>query len=220
LIAAAGWIIELSELTAMRHSELADANAFLTRRKDEYRPPYGRQVVSQPRGCVFVGTTNVGAIGYLKDATGGRRFWPCEVGRIRLDKLKKDLPLLYAEAVFRYRRGECWWPDTPKLQALFSRAQGERYEGDVWEETILDTATQLGTAAKTARVLGFTLEKLIVTAFPGLEKHRIDRAMETRVGRILSDGGYARRWTTSGKRRVRVYYRKRGSRLKEQPGST
>jgi predicted P-loop ATPase len=50
------------------------ANAFLTRKIDRYRPPYGRNAIDRPRRTVFIGTTN--ATSYLNDATGARRFWP------------------------------------------------------------------------------------------------------------------------------------------------
>jgi predicted P-loop ATPase len=56
-------------------------------RHDRFRPPYGKHVVDRPRQCAFASTINpIG--GYLKDPTGGRRFWP--VGVIDLEALVRD----------------------------------------------------------------------------------------------------------------------------------
>ena len=71
------WIIELSELDALTKARASTVKAFLSRRVDRFRPPYGRRVIEQPRSCVFCGTVNHSQ--YLEDETGGRRFWPVKV---------------------------------------------------------------------------------------------------------------------------------------------
>jgi hypothetical protein len=68
------WIIELSELDSLSHAEVARIKAFMSRTTDRFRPPYGMRLVESPRQCVFAGTVNHGT--YLRDETGGRRFWP------------------------------------------------------------------------------------------------------------------------------------------------
>jgi hypothetical protein len=82
------WIIELSELDSLSHSEVARIKAFMSRTTDRFRPPYGMRLVESPRQCVFAGTVNHST--YLRDETGGRRFWPVACGRIDADALARD----------------------------------------------------------------------------------------------------------------------------------
>ena len=58
--AGSAWCIELPELSAMvgRRKEVEVIKAFITRREDNYRPPYGRRNVKRKRHCVLVGTTH------------------------------------------------------------------------------------------------------------------------------------------------------------------
>jgi predicted P-loop ATPase len=128
------WIIELSELDNLGHAEVARIKAFMSRTTDRFRPPYGMRLVESPRQCVFAGTVNHGT--YLRDETGGRRFWPITCGRIDTDALARDRDQLWAEAKARFDSGSVWWLETAELVQLASDQQGDRYEGDPWEEVI------------------------------------------------------------------------------------
>ena len=128
------WIIEVAELDSMSRSESGRIKAFMSRTTDRFRPPYGRQVIEAPRQCVFAGTVNHAS--YLKDETGGRRFWPVACGRIDIDALARDRDQLWAEALKLFRDGAKWWLDTDELNRQADAQQQERYEGDAWDELI------------------------------------------------------------------------------------
>lgn len=142
------WLVEIGELDAFRGIAVSRIKDFVSRPVDIYRPSYGRCSVTRPRQCVFVGTTNEDS--YLRDPTGGRRFWPVATGDIRLDDLRSDRNQLWAEAVLAYRNDAQWWPDRawwPQLHAI----QEARYEGDPWEGLVADYVA--GLASVTTREL-------------------------------------------------------------------
>lgn len=128
------WLVELSELDAMSKAETTRIKSFITRQVDHYRPAYGRHPADFPRQCVFAGTTNQDT--YLKDETGGRRFWPVRVGAIDLKGLAEARDQLWAEANARYAGGEPWWLEDCFLVAAAGAEQRERYDEDVWHERI------------------------------------------------------------------------------------
>ncbi len=101
------WIVELSELSALRKTEIEQVKQFISSRVDRYRPSYGRLTQEFPRTAVFIATTNDN--GYLKDITGSRRFAPILIDE---DKRNKDvfnigdetIQQIWAEAYVWYKK--------------------------------------------------------------------------------------------------------------------
>lgn len=102
------WIIELSEMQATNKAENDMIKGFISRQVDKFRAPYGRRTEEFPRQCVFAATTN--DFIFLKDRTGGRRFWPVTCngdGNKSLDDLTPEyVGQIWAEIYEEYRKDE------------------------------------------------------------------------------------------------------------------
>jgi predicted P-loop ATPase len=129
------WIIEFSELSAVRRGDVERIKAFLTARVDNFRMPYGRRSEAVPRSCVFAASVNDQTP--FTDPTGNRRFWPVTCGTIDIVALQRDRDQLWAEAYKRFSNGEVWWLDTDELTKAAALEQEARYEPGVWDEIIL-----------------------------------------------------------------------------------
>lgn len=133
-------IIELGEMAPTLKSEVEHVKAFISRREDKFRAPYGRRTEAYPRQCVFAGTTNSGI--FLKDRTGNRRFWPIVCGETSIKSVFTDLTAyeieqIWAEAYECYESGESLvLPDYAEEIAI--KMQKEHTEGSEKEGIILD----------------------------------------------------------------------------------
>lgn len=74
------WITELGEVETTLKSDLEDLKNFITAKEDEYRLPYGRDDVRQPRRASMCATCNSDR--YLIDTTGNRRWWTVPINRM------------------------------------------------------------------------------------------------------------------------------------------
>lgn len=107
---SSSWIIELSELTALKRGDSESIKAFISAKEDIYRPKYGKYPIQSPRKCVFFGTTN--NIEFLKDETGNRRWLPIQLRKTMRTKCpfndlgQHEIDQIWAEAKYYYERGD------------------------------------------------------------------------------------------------------------------
>jgi len=123
------WIIEMSEMAAARKAEMEQIKQFLSKQSDNYRAAYARRTQEHPRQCAFFGTTNDDE--FMRDSTGGRRFWPVTVtnaGRERCKNLTDTVvDNIWAEIVSYYKSGEQWYLDE-STETIARRVQDEHTE--------------------------------------------------------------------------------------------
>ena len=187
------WVIELAELESMSRAEVSSIKQFVSARIDTFRPPYGKRSGDFPRQCVFAGSVNNNM--YLRDETGGRRFWPvkCKAPVIDIDALAGDRDQLWAEAVCLYFEGRTWWMDTPDLNRLATQEQTARYEGDPWDELILPWLARRDTVS-VAEVLTQCLEKR-KDLWTQVDKNRVARCLRSQSWERFNAGPRgAREW--------------------------
>lgn len=163
------WIIEDSELTALRRTEVGAAKAFVTRQVDYFREAYAKRATEYPRRCVFAGTVNNPV--YLKDSTGARRFWCAHIkGPIDFDALMRDRDQLWAEAVYRYTIGEPWWADSVAFNAAAQQETETRYVRDPFEDALEFPAGDIGSFVSLYEQLGVPQERRT----PEMERRLVD----------------------------------------------
>lgn len=179
--AQGAWIIEISELDAMRRSEVERVKAFMSRSTDRFRPPYGHYAISFPRQCVFAASTNKET--YLPDETGNRRFWPVACsGEIRTDELAATRDQLWAEAYHLYQRGCPWWLDGADLVEQARLEQMKRYDADPWQQLIRDWLESRQDVS-VSQILSLCIAK------PAKDWTQMDR---NRVAKVLRADGWIR----------------------------
>lgn len=123
--------VEFGELDQLRRNEIETIKAFVTRRIDKVRPPYGKRWLESKRQCVFFGTTNRDE--YLKDDTGNRRFNPIMVGKLNFGALERDRDQLWAEALFIYQNA--------LEPTLYLEGEAENYSKLIQGEKIVSDET-------------------------------------------------------------------------------
>lgn len=183
------WVYEVAELDSVRRSANSATKAFLSAQEDTYRPAYGRHSITVKRHCVFCGTTN--GQSFLNDATGSRRFWPVQVGSIKIEWIEEMRDQLWAEAVAAFRKGEKWWLEQDSAGELEEASQRYQHR-DPWEDHIREWLTH--------SPIEFTTKDLLTGALK-LDPNQMSRGSEMRAAEILHIFGYERqRKTVAGRR--------------------
>jgi predicted P-loop ATPase len=176
-------LLEIAELSSFNRAETETLKSFITRPTERYTPKFGRNEVIEPRQCVFMGTTNKYV--YLHDETGGRRMWPARTGKIKIDELRRDRDLLFAEAVKLYRARTPWWPDRDFEAKHIRPQQAARYEADAWEQTILEYL-DAKKAEPTTTIMNIARHGLKI------EVPRVGTAEQRRIADVLEREGWER----------------------------
>lgn len=182
---AGRWFVELSELASARKTDVESMRAFITRKVDVIRLPYGKVTEEFPRRCVFIGTTNEDTP--LTDAHGNRRYWPVTVGKVDVYALERDRDQLFAEAVAAFKAGERWWlDDGEQLQA--SEEARLYTESDTWSELIRDWLFKQPVEARPTKVSAHFIAQRVLM----LDPHQMTRGTMTRIGFALKSLSFVR----------------------------
>lgn len=168
-------IYEIPELGALARSDERRQKAFLTRKVDEFRPPFGRGFIKQPRQMIFAGSTNEWE--WNKDPTGGRRFWPvpCE-WELNLEGLAGVRDQLFAEALVRVEARERYWPMEDEQRTLFDPEQLKIEQADAYVDLLHDWVY--------SRKGQFSLGEAATDALK-LDAAKLTRDVQTRIGTAL-----------------------------------
>ena len=192
-------IIEMSEIAQMDGSTKEALKAFLSAQDDQYRPSYGRHEVVQLRQCVFVGTTNEDA--YLRDVTGNRRYWPIKCGAIELDRARRNIEQVYAEALAAFHEEPVWWFEDG-VNHIAEEEQKARYQEDIWVKRltifIRDTWNMVPKGSECLISVHDCIDHM------GIETKDQTRMHQMRVAEILKSKG-GQRVKRTGNHNLRFY---------------
>lgn len=185
-------LIEIGELDAFSKSEVTRIKQVVSCECDRYRSPYGRSAEDHPRRSILVGTTNKDD--YLRDDTGGVRFWPIRCTDLNFDGILEQREQLFAEARHDILAGKKWWimPESTKAE------QDERYAADPW----CDKVAELINGRKSVNIV-----YLLTTYFDYAVKD-IRRVEQDRIASILRHLGWKNTVTYIDGKTARVWIKK------------
>jgi len=181
---AASWICEWGEIERIfGQKDTSTIKAFITRREDVFRRPWGRTMEKTPRRSIIVASTN--RDDFLSDPTGNRRYWvvKCE-HQLDVDKLTEDRDKLWAAAVASLKNGQQWWL-TKEEEALRTDKNKDFTSEEVWFEKIQCYVNSLYEGkCTTSEVLEQALK---------VEIAHQDRSGQIRVAKVLGELGWKKK---------------------------
>ncbi len=184
------WGVEIEEMSSFSKAEDHRIKQVITMREDVYRASYAHYAKAYPRQCVFVGTNN--ETQYLRDATGARRFIPIRCTKSDWKGLRENRDQLWAEAVYRFKRGDPWWvfpPDTEKEQSA-------RFDEDPWEQPISKWLEGKGDEADPGELLKEAV------GVPLKEQHQ---GVSMRVKKVMTRLGWEKKQRRRHSKMVRLW---------------
>lgn len=160
------WLVELGEVESTFRSDIEALKAFITQDRDEYRLPYEREDVEEPRRSSLCATCNSDA--YLIDTTGNRRWFTVPITRVMpYEEIQAfEAEQLWAEifgAVSKMtpqERGSCF-----RLSAEERAALAERNGAHVKP---IKAETEVRDIIEAGKAQGHTTHEMTVTAWKDL----------------------------------------------------
>jgi hypothetical protein len=117
-IAVAHWLIELGELDSIfRKADIAALRAWLTKKVDEFRPPYERSTNRYPRRTSVCASVN--ELEFLPEVGENRRYWVIAVDQMSTLSADVDKQQLWAQAYYMYATGEQFWFSADERKELY-----------------------------------------------------------------------------------------------------
>lgn len=143
-------IAEFAEFGALSGDALLRLKSFISTSVDRVRLSYAHRGQGIPRAFVPIATANDAGKGILPDDPTGNRRWvaiQCHAPRGHQPRVLRYLDQhreqIWAEALFRYRRGESW-DITPELyDAWDAQNAGQTMRDDALEDTLADVEARL-----------------------------------------------------------------------------
>ncbi len=119
-------IMEVGELAGLKKADVTVIKDFISKEVDRYRVAYGKRSEDFPRQGILVGTGNENQ--FLRDPTGGRRFWVVDVCR-RYKAGTLNIDQVWSEAKYIYDNTEDLYLNDD-LEAVAAEIQKEHAEVD------------------------------------------------------------------------------------------